>query len=257
MTADFAPLIDPTLDALPGIRHGFFTRQGGVSKGLYCGLNTGLGSRDDPTLVRENRARIRRHLGGTAFLTVHQHHSAICIRTRAPWHAMAAPRADAIVTSTPGLVIVAQAADCGPILFADPEAGVIGAAHAGWKGALNGIAEATVAAMEAEGAKRQRIRAVLGPSISAAAYEVGPEFVPRFTDADPDNAIYFTASAKEGHAYFDLPRYTLDRLKRAGVSAHNLGRCTYAEPELFVSYRRATHRNEEDYGRLDSAIMLA
>jgi hypothetical protein len=250
------PIIDADLAAMRAIRHGFFTRQGGVSEGIYAGLNTGLGSSDDTAHVKENRQRIVQHLGADAFLTVHQHHSAVCIRTRAPWNPKVAPHADAIVTSTPGLAICAQAADCGPVLFADPNAKVIGAAHAGWKGALFGVLEATIEAMEAEGANRSNIHAVLGPSISAQAYEVGPDYAARFTDIDATHARYFTPSQKTGHKMFDLPAFTLDRLKKAGVSARSIARCTYGEPDLFFSYRRATHRNEADYGRLASAIML-
>lgn len=250
------PITDTDFDAMNGIRHGFFTRQGGVSEGIYAGLNTGLGSNDTIAHVKENRQRITEHLGANAFLTVYQHHSALCIRTRAPWNPSAAPRADAIVTSTPGLAICAQAADCGPILFADPRAKVIGAAHAGWKGALFGVLEATIEAMEAEGADRDNIHAVLGPSISAKAYEVGPEYAARFTDIDKAHERYFTASHKHGHMMFDLPAFTLDRLNQAGVTARSVGRCTYDEPELFYSYRRTTHHGEPDYGRLASAIML-
>ncbi|MFK7793612.1 MAG: peptidoglycan editing factor PgeF [Devosiaceae bacterium] len=256
MSEPLTPLLDDGLAALPGIRHGFFTRQGGASTGIYDSLNTGLGSRDNVPLVKVNRARIQAHLGANAFLTVYQHHSAICVRTAVAWQTNAAPRADAIVTRTPGLAICAQAADCGPILFADPVAGVIGAAHAGWKGALNGVLEATVEAMEAEGATRPNIQAALGPSISRIAYEVGPEFVTQFTDKTPDNARYFTPSTRANHAMFDLPSFTLDRLAAAGIEARALGRCTYSEPELFYSYRRATHQGEPDYGRLASAIML-
>lgn len=251
-----APITDAHLDSMPGVRHGFFTRQGGVSEGIYAGLNTGFGSKDNTAHVEENRQRIIDHLGASAFLTVYQHHSALCIRTRAPWNPSVAPRADAIVTSTPGLAICAQAADCGPVLFADPHAKVIGAAHAGWKGALFGILEATIEAMESEGAQRGNIHAVLGPSISAKAYEVGPDYAARFTDIDAAHARYFTPSAKPGHMMFNLPAFTLDRLKKAGVTARSVGRCTYDEPELFYSYRRTTHRGEADYGRLASAIML-
>lgn len=256
MTEPLSPLCDPGLTALPGVRHGFFTRQGGLSQGIYASLNTGLGSHDDTAHVRANRARIKAHLGADAFLTVYQHHSALCIRTKAAWMANAAPRADAIVTRIPGLAICAQAADCGPVLFADAHTGVIGAAHAGWKGALTGILEATIEAMEAEGAWREHIQAVLGPSISAKAYEVGPEFVDRFVAIAPDNARYFAPSVRDNHAMFDLPAYTIDRLTRAGVQARSLGRCTYSEPDLFYSYRRSTHTGEPDYGRLASAIML-
>ena len=250
------PLTHPALEGLSAIRHGFFTRRGGVSEGLYDSLNSGLGSADVPEHVLENRRRMTHHLGGTAFLTVHQHHSATCIRTRAPWAPRAAPRADAIVTRTPGLVICAQAADCGPVLFADPKAGVVGAAHSGWKGAFTGVLEATIDAMETEGASRSHIVAVLGPTISARAYEVGPEFVDRFACADSANARFFTPSRRQGHALFDLPAYIGARLRRAGVIAHDIARCTYGEPDLFFSYRRTTHRGEPDYGRLASAIML-
>ncbi len=256
MSAPLNPLQDDGLASLVGVRHGFFTRQGGVSSGLYDSLNTGLGSRDDVPHVKVNRARILAHLGGEQFLTVYQHHSALCVRTKVGWQSNAAPRADAIVTATPGLAICAQAADCGPVLFADAEAGVVGAAHAGWKGALTGVLEATIQAMEDEGATRANIQAVLGPSISARAYEVGLEFVERFTTADAVNAHYFTPSKRDGHSMFNLPAYTLDRLARAGVQARSLGRCTYCEPELFYSYRRSVHHNEPDYGRLASAIML-
>jgi YfiH family protein len=256
MSEPLKPLLDPTLSAMAGIRHGFFTRQGGVSEGLYASLNTGLGSRDNVPHVKVNRARILAHLGGKALLTVYQHHSAICIRTQVPWQSNAAPRADAIVTTTPGLVICAQAADCGPVLFADETARVVGAAHAGWKGAMTGILEATIAQMEAAGATRANIRAALGPSISARAYEVGAEYRARFLQDAGDNERYFSPSQREGHFMFDLPAYTLDRLKAAGVAATSLNRCTYSEPDLFFSYRRSTHQGEPDYGRLASAIML-
>ena len=257
-----APIEHEALSAMHGIRHGFFTREGGVSEGIYAGLNSGLGSSDKREHVIENRQRITRHLGGRHLLTVHQVHSAVCVRTAAAWRPETAPRADAIVTCEPGLVLCAQAADCGPILFADRKAGVVGAAHAGWKGAMNGIVEATIEAMEAEGAARGAIVAVLGPSISAGNYEVGPEFKARFVQQDAANERYFTPSSRptgpngNGHAMFDLQRYTLDRLRRTGVRTHTVGRCTYAEPSLFFSYRRATHRGEPDYGRLASAIML-
>lgn len=256
MSEALKPLLDPTLAAMTGVRHGFFTRQGGVSMGMFNSLNTGLGSRDNVPHVKVNRARILAYLGGDAFLTVYQHHSATCIRTAVPWQSNAAPRADAIVTSTPGLVICAQAADCGPILFADEEAGVVGAAHAGWKGAMTGIIEATIAQMETEGATRATIKAALGPSISAKAYEVGAEYLARFVEHDQDNARYFVPSQREGHFMFDLPAYTMDRLAKAGVTATSLNRCTYSEPDLFYSYRRSTHLGEPDYGRLASAIML-
>ena len=253
------PLRSPVLDSAAenGIRHGFFTRIGGVSEGIYRGLNTGTGSNDDPDRVRENRRRVAEWMGvgPDALLSLHQVHSPDAIVVRAPFSGER-PKADALVTDRPGLALGASAADCGPVLFAEPEARVIGAAHAGWKGAFTGVLESTVAAMEGLGARRERIVAVLGPSISQANYEVGPEFVERFVAADPDNARYFAPSGRAGHALFDLNLYTVDRLARAGVEASQLGRCTYAEEELFFSYRRTTHRNEADYGRLISAIVL-
>ena len=243
--------------AANGIRHGYFTRSGGVSEGIYAGLNTGVGSRAEPDRVRENRRRVAAWMGigVDSLLSVHQVHSPDVVVVREPF-AGARPRADAMVTATPGLAIGASSADCGPVLFADAEARVVGAAHAGWKGAFTGVLENTVAAMEALGARRDRIVAVLGPSISRDNYEVGPEFVERFVGADEANEGYFTPSPAAGHALFDLNRYTVDRLAAAGVRASMLGRCTYAEEDSFYSYRRATHRGEADYGRQISAIVL-
>lgn len=253
------PLRSPSLDRLSpaGVRHGFFTRVGGVSEGIYRGLNTGTGSDDDPAKVRENRRRVAEWMGVGAdrLLSLHQVHSPDAIIVREPF-AGERPKADALVTDRPGLALGASAADCGPVLFADGEAGVIGAAHAGWKGALTGVLESTIAAMESLGAARDRIVAVLGPSISQRNYEVGPEFVARFTEVDAANLRYFATSERQGHAYFDLNAYTVDRLSRAGVQAGMIGRCTYAEEDLFFSYRRTTHRKEADYGRLISAIVL-
>jgi YfiH family protein len=253
------PIRSPMLEtaARAGIRHGFFTRIGGVSEGIYRGLNTGVGSDDDPGKVTENRRRVAAwmQVAPENLLSAYQVHSPDVIIVREAF-SPPRPKADAMVTDRPGLAIGASAADCGPVLFADPEARVIGAAHAGWKGALTGVLENTITAMEGLGAKRESIVAVLGPSISQANYEVGPEFVERFTAADAGNARYFAPSAKSGHALFDLNLYTVDRLGRAGVQAGQLGRCTYAEEDLFYSYRRATHRNEADYGRLISAIAL-
>lgn len=251
------PLRSPLLDKAAGIRHGYFTRAGGVSEGLYRGLNTGTGSADDHALVRENRRRVAEWMGVTPdhLLTAFQIHSPDVIVVREPFIGER-PKADAIVTDRPGIAIGASSADCGPVLFADPEARVVGAAHAGWKGAFTGVLENTITAMEGLGARRENIVAVLGPSISAANYEVGPEFVERFVAADLANAGYFENSPKSGHALFDLNRYTVDRLTAAGVTADALYRCTYAEEELFYSYRRATHRTETDYGRHISAIVL-
>jgi YfiH family protein len=253
------PVRSPALEQLrpAGIRHGYFTRVGGVSDGIYEGLNIGTGSRDDPVKVRENRRRVAAWMGVVPqhLLTAYQIHSPDVIVAREAFSGER-PKADAIVTDTPGLAIGVSTADCGPVLYADVEARVIGAAHAGWKGALTGVLENTVTAMERLGARRDRIVAVLGPSIGPENYEVGPEFVERFSAADPANARYFAASRRIGHAKFDLNRYTVDRLVRAGVNASKLDRCTYAEDGLFYSYRRTTHRNEEDYGRQISAIVL-
>lgn len=251
------PLLAPLLAGIPGVRHGFFTRTGGVSGGIYHGLNTGTGSDDDPGSVAENRSRVAAWMGVTPdrLLSLHQIHSPDVVTASGPWPGQR-PKADAVVTDRPGLALGASAADCGPVLFCDARAGVIGAAHAGWKGASTGVLENTVAAMERLGARRERTIAVLGPSISAMNYEVGPEFVQRFVAAEPDNERYFIASPRDGHAMFDLNAYTVDRLRAAGVNAEALGRCTYAEENLFFSYRRSTHRGEPDYGRLISAIVL-
>lgn len=253
------PLRAPLLDGVSasGIRHGYFTRAGGVSDGIYAGLNTGTGSNDDPAKVAENRRRVATWMGVPPenLLTLHQVHSPDAIVVREPY-GTPRPQADALVTDRPGLAICAASADCGPVLFADPEARVIGAAHAGWKGALTGVLESTIAAMESIGARRDRIVASLGPSITQANYEVGGDFVERFRAADAANDAYFAPSPNPGHAMFDLNRYTVDRLTRAGVRAEALFRCTYAEEDLFYSYRRATHRAEPDYGRHIAAIVL-
>lgn len=253
------PLRADLLDnaAKSGIRHGFFTRVGGVSSGIYSGLNIGTGSSDDQELVRENRRRVATWMGvpADALITAHQIHSPDAIIVRAPFPGER-PKADAVVTDRPGIAVAASTADCGPVLFADAEARVVAATHAGWKGAFTGVLENTIVAMESLGARRENIVAVLGPSISQPNYEVGPEFVARFVEADTGNARYFEPSAKPGHANFDLNLYTVDRLRRAGVSAEQLGRCTYGEEDLFYSYRRTTHRGEPDYGRQISAIVL-
>ena len=253
------PIRSPALDrfASRGIRHGFFTRAGGVSEGIYRGLNAGVGSNDAPEAVAENRARVASAMGVEAdrLLTLYQTHSAETLIVKEPFSAPR-PKADAMVTDRPGIALGVLAADCGPILYADADAGVVGAAHAGWKGAFTGILESTIDAMETLGAKRERIVAVLGPSIGPGNYEVGAEFVQRFIDADPANETYFVPSQTAGHAMFDLNRYTVDRLTRAGVQAGMLGLCTYADEDRFFSYRRATHRREADYGRQISAIVL-
>ena len=248
----------PALSGLPGLRHAFFTRDGGVSKGIYAGLNGGLGSNDDADDVAENRKRMAEAMGVDVahFLTVHQIHSPDVAVATTPWDVELRPRADAMVTGTPGIALGVTTADCGPILFADAENRVIGAAHAGWKGALTGVLENTLDAMVKLGATREKIVACLGPSISRESYEVGPEFVERFVAQNPDYIGYFTASTKPGHMMFDLPALTLDRLRAAGVRAESLGLCTYPDSERFFSYRRTTHRQEPDYGRQISAIAI-
>jgi YfiH family protein len=248
------------LSALPRIRHAFFTRHGGVSEGIYASLNGGVGSNDALARVRENRARMAAMLGVSPehFLTAYQIHSPDVIVAENPWPAEARPRADAIVTRVPGLAIGISTADCGPLLLADRQARVIGAAHAGWRGALTGVLEATLGAMERLGAQRERIVAALGPMIGQKNYEVGRDLVEQFTAAAPDNARFFVAARRTGHAQFDLPGYIVARLKRAGVAqVENVALCTYADAGRFYSYRRATHRGEPDYGRHISAIALA
>lgn len=244
--------------ALPGIRHAFFTREGGVSEGIYASLNGGLGSHDRPAHVAENRRRMADRLGATALASLHQVHSADAVTVDAAFPAEARPKADGMATRVPGVALGILTADCGPILFADAEARVVGAAHAGWKGALGGVADATLDAMEALGARRDRIVAVLGPTIGREAYEVGPEFKARFVAADPGHAHYFAASpGRPDHARFDLPAFVADRLRRAGVgTVVDLGLCTYSDPDRFFSYRRTTHRGEPDYGRQIAAIVL-
>ncbi|AXK84199.1 peptidoglycan editing factor PgeF [Pseudolabrys taiwanensis] len=249
----------PTLTQLPRIRHAFFTRDGGISEGIYASLNGGVGSNDAPERVAENRARMAAALGVAPnhLITPYQIHSAEVAVADAPWTAETRPRADAVVTRKPGLAIGVSTADCGPLLFADADAGVIGAAHAGWRGAFTGVIEATLAEMEKLGADRSRIVAALGPTISRPNYEVGPEFVERFLAADVDNARFFTDSERPGHAMFDLKSYIADRMARAGVGNFtDLGLCTYAEPDRFYSYRRTTQRGEPDYGRHINAIAL-
>lgn len=248
----------PELSSHSDIRHAFFTRQGGVSEGLYASLNGGLGSGDDPARVRENRRRMTAQLSlpPENLVSLYQVHSAEAVVVEAPFAER--PRADAMATRVPGLGLGILTADCGPILFADPVNRVVGAAHAGWKGALTGVIEATLSAMEGLGAERTGIVAVLGPTIGPEAYEVGPEFRARFEAADPDNTRYFAASPeRESHSLFDLPAYIVARLGRAGIGeVANLSLCTYADPDRFFSYRRTTHRGEADYGRLVSVIAV-
>src|ERR1700728_387982 len=246
--------------AAPGIRHAFFTRRGGVSEGLDASLNGGIGSRDDAAHVSENRARMAAALDvePNSLLTAYQVHTPHVVVAEAPWTIESRPRADAIVTRTPALAVGVTTADCAPILFAEPKAGVIGAAHSGWRGALSGVVDATVDAMERLGADRGEIRAALGPMIRQRNYEVGPDLIARFDDADTANNRFFVAAARAGHALFDLAGYIAARLERAGIRyVEDLGLCTYADPTRFFSYRRSTHRGEADYGRHVNAIALA
>jgi YfiH family protein len=248
----------PDLAALPGIRHAFFTRQGGASQGIYASLNGGLGSQDDKAAIAENRRRMAEALAVAPdrLLSLYQVHSADVVVADGPWPGDK-PRADAMVTRMRGLALGVSSADCGPILFADAKAGVIGAAHSGWKGAFTGIGEATLAAMERLGARRNNVVAVLGPTIGPNAYEVGPEFVQRFEEADVAHRRFFAPSQRHGHAMFDLPAFIGAHLRAAGVGRFvDLGLCTYSDPERFFSYRMTTHKGEPDYGRLISAISL-
>jgi YfiH family protein len=249
-----------SLAGLPGVRHGFFTRQGGVSTGIYASLNCGPGSRDEPANVAENRARVAEVLGAepSRLLTLYQKHSATAVSANKPWKEGKVPEADAIVTATPGLAIGILTADCAPVLFCDGEAGVIGAAHAGWRGALSGIIESTIEAMQKLGAKPGRISAVIGPTISQEAYEVGADFKQQFAAERPESVAFFVTNEGTGEPHFDLPAYVADRLTRAGVgSIDDLGLCTYCEETRLFSYRRSQHHGEADYGRQISAILLA
>jgi YfiH family protein len=246
-----------TSDALAPVTHGFFTRLGGASSGIFAGLNCGPGSSDQAECVAINRARAASALGigPEALVTLHQIHSTEVIAVTGPAGAPR-PKADALVTATPGVALGVLTADCQPVLFADRAAGVIGAAHAGWKGTLDGVLEATVAAMERLGASRGRIAAVIGPTISQRAYEVGPEFLDQFLAEDPESARFFAGGAGD-RAHFDLPGYGLHRLHAAGVGHAEWTRhCTYSDPVRFFSYRRSVHEAEADYGRLLSAIRL-
>ncbi|MEO0773598.1 MAG: peptidoglycan editing factor PgeF [Pseudomonadota bacterium] len=245
-----------TSDALDGLRHGFFTRKGGVSSGIFEGLNCGIGSSDQAEAVRLNRTRVAEAMkvSDDALLTLHQVHSADVITDVAAMKTR--PKADAMVTDQPGVALAVLTADCQPVLFADAEAGVIGAAHAGWKGAQAGVLEATVEAMEALGAQAPRIHAVIGPTISQTSYEVGPEFFDSFTADTPDMDRFFIQGLGD-RLLFDLPGYGLHRLRAAGVGHAEWTRhCTYSDPSRFFSYRRTTHAGEADYGRLIAAIRL-
>jgi YfiH family protein len=245
-----------TADSLSPLRHGFFTRRGGASSGVFSGLNCGPGSSDQSEIVQINRSRVAEAMGVEPdhLITVHQVHSADVVTVTGPLSER--PRADAMVTTVPGVALAVLTADCQPVLFADVGNGVIGAAHAGWRGALDGVLEATVSAMEGLGADRRRIKAVIGPSISQAAYEVGPEFIEEFLAEDRDNDRFF-ANGVGGRYQFDLTGFGLHRLRQSGIGQAEWTRhCTYGDPERFYSYRRTTHAGEADYGRLISVIRL-
>ncbi|MBM3607581.1 MAG: peptidoglycan editing factor PgeF [Alphaproteobacteria bacterium] len=253
------PAIQAQALACKGVSHAFFTRDGGVSTGLYASLNGGVGSNDDPLSVRENRARMAQSLGAepARFLVPYQIHSPDVLAVDAPWPQEQRPRCDGLVTATRGLALGVTGADCGMVLFADEHTQVIGACHAGWKGALTGVLETTLARMEELGADRARICAVLGPTIAQASYEVGQEFVERFLASSCDYRRFFVPSHRDGHAMFDLPGFIGMRLTGAGVGRfENLALDTYAGDTRFYSYRRSVHRKEADYGRLVAAIAL-
>lgn len=246
-----------TSDSLAPFRHGFFTRKGGASSGVFEGLNCGSGSSDQREIVQINRNRVAEAMDVPVaqLVGVHQVHSPDVAIVEEPITAER-PKADAIVTNRPGLALAILTADCQPVLFADRDANVIGAAHAGWRGALEGVLDATLDAMETLGARRTQIVAVIGPTISQRAYEVGPEFLDAFLAEDVENSRFFTGGRAD-RMMFDLPAYGLHRLRRAGVrDAEWIRHCTYSDPDRFYSYRRATHSGEADYGRLISTIRL-
>ena len=249
----------PALGTMQGIRHGFFTREGGVSTGIYASLNCGLGSDDNPEHVLENRARVASRLGTNLewLVSPYQTHSATAVVAETPWPRDKAPRADAVVTAMPGLAIGISTADCAPVLFADPHARVVGAAHAGWRGALSGVIEATIERMTELGARRADISAVVGPAISGPSYEVGEEFKAQFLSADPANATFFLRPDGAAKPHFALSRYVCARLQAAEIGvSEDLDVCTYDDESRLFSYRRTTHRGEPDYGRQISAIVL-
>ena len=251
------PLIDPSLAALPGVAHGFFTRHGGVSQGIYAALNCGPGSGDDAAAVASNRERVRAQLGASALLSLHQVHGREAIVATCGWPSTARPKADGIVTARRQLAVSVLTADCAPVLFAEPDAGVVAAAHAGWRGALAGILEATVAAMEGLGARRERITATIGPTIGPTAYEVGLDFQQTFRERDPASEAFFNADATTARPHFDLPGYVADRLRKIGVRCGTPAMpCTFTQGEDLFSYRRSQRLGEADYGRQISAIVL-
>ena len=250
------PVLTSRLLDVAGVRHAFFTRRGGVSEGTYASLNVGLGSEDDQDAVRENRRRCAAHFGAETIVTAHQVHSATALVADGPWPA-GPPQADGVVSAAAGVVCAALAADCAPVLLVDPQAHIVAAVHAGWKGALTGVVEAAVARMESLGAARNRLRAAVGPCIGPKSYEVGVEFLERFIHFDPAHVRYFQPGVAPDKRMFDLPAFVLARLAAAGVSACEwVGHDTCAEADEFFSNRRAFKRGEPDYGRLLSAIVL-
>jgi YfiH family protein len=244
--------------ALEGVRHGFLGRRGGVSTGICAGLNVGWGSGDEREAIRENRRRALEAVApGSALVTLHQVHSGDALPATAPWPDDGRPRVDGMATDRPGLALGILTADCAPVLFADREAGVVGAAHAGWKGALGGIVEATLRVMESLSADRARIAAAVGPCIARRSYEVDEAFLRRFTEGEPDNERFFSDGERPDRRQFDLEGFVVSRLAAAGLGRiEALGEDTYSQPDRFFSYRRATHRGEPDYGRQVSLIAL-
>ena len=254
-----APLQSGLLAAVPGVKHAFFSRRGGVSKGIYEGLNVGRGSKDVADDVQENRRRVADWFGQTpdALNTCYQIHSATAVTADEPWCGRL-PEGDAVVTGQASVICGILTADCAPVLFVDPQTRIVGGAHAGWQGALNGVVEAAISAMTAMGAERSRILAAVGPCIAQPSYEVGLEFLDRFEAGRPGSARFFAAGAAPDKRLFDLPGFVLDRLAEAGVArAEWVGRDTCAEADLFFSNRRAFRQSEPDYGRLMSAIMAS
>ena len=246
-----------SLDAIRGVSHGFFTRKGGYSRGVHASLNTGLGADEDTGTVLKNRQLVAETLGVKTLVTPYQYHSGVVHTVHEPWDWRDPPRADALVTSVRGIAIAVNTADCTPVLFGDVEGHVVGVAHAGWRGAIGGVLEATVAAMKELGVAPSRVAAVIGPTISQDNYEVGPEFYDTFVADDAENDRFFIASQRDGHRMFDLPGYVGARLARLGLaSVHDCALCTYGHEDRFFSYRRMTHRGEPDYGRQMSAICL-
>lgn len=253
------PIHADALQGHDGLKHGFFTRQGGASAGIYRSLNCGFGSKDDEAAVAENRARVAGYFGIEAdyLHTVYQVHGRDVVELTGPWRREQATRADAMVSRTPGVALGVLAADCTPVLLADPQAGVVGAAHAGWRGALAGVTDAVIDAMADLGARRERVRAAIGPCIGKDSYEVGPEFRQEFLAVEAVNKTYFRPAARAGHYFFDLPGYVAARLAAARIGAverHDIN--TYANDERCFSYRRSVHRQEADYGRAISVIMV-